>query len=254
MTTPKAVLFDLDDTLFDHRQCARLALGELHRAHAAFRQHAFADFERMHAALLEELHHRVMTGELPLDQAREERFRRLFQASGILPGDEVVSAAAAAYRDGYRRVRQPVAGAAHLLARVKERARVGIVSNNLLEEQQEKLRHCELDAHVDVLVVSEEAGASKPDPEIFRIALARLGCAASDTVMVGDSWAADVIGARDAGIRAIWFNPLRKPAPDPAAGIKELSSLEPPGRALSLIFQAREEQDSPQARGRARPR
>lgn len=237
-TRPRAVLFDLDDTLFDHRQCSRLALADLHRAHAAFQQHGFDEFERMHAAFLEELHRRVMTGELPIDRAREERFRRLFQACGIEPDAEVVAAAAAAYRDGYKRVRQPVAGAARLLAMVRNRARVGIVSNNLLDEQQEKLRHCELDTYVDALIVSEAAGASKPDPQIFRIALNLLECEPHEAVMIGDSWAADVIGARDAGIRAIWFNPLGRPAPDPDARIEELRSLEPPDEVLSLIFGA----------------
>jgi putative hydrolase of the HAD superfamily len=54
--------------------------------------------------------------------------------------------------------------------------------------------------------------------------------------MVGDSWAADVIGARAAGIRAIWFNPDRAPSPEPEAGVVELSALEPVGAALATIF------------------
>jgi len=232
----RAVLFDLDDTLFDHRLCARTALRELYDAHPVLHARAFADFERMHAMFLEELHRRVMTGELRLDIAREERFRRLFLASGAEADAAVVARAAATYRDGYKRVRQPVAGAAALLGLVKARARVGIVSNNLRDEQEEKLRHCGLDRYVDALVVSEEAGVSKPDPEIFDIALARLECRADQVVMVGDSWAADIVGARAAGIRAIWFNPTGKPAPDPDAGIQELRSLEPPEAAVGKIF------------------
>ena len=47
---------------------------------------------------------------------------------------------------------------------------------------------------------------AKPDPRIFAIALERLGCAAADAVMIGDSWPADIEGARAAGVRAIWFN------------------------------------------------
>ena len=62
------------------------------------------------------------------------------------------------------------------------------MSNNLLEEQCGKLRHCELDAYVDVLVVSEEA-AVEADPRIFQIALERLE-SGQEVVMVGDSWAA----------------------------------------------------------------
>lgn len=232
----RAVLFDLDDTLFDHRLCARMALAELHQAYEAFRAHPFDDFERLHATLLEQLHHRVLTGDLKLEAAREERFRRLFQAVGLRAADDLVAGAAAAYRDGYRKVRQPVAGAARLLELVRARARVAIVSNNLLEEQQDKLRACALEAHVDVLVVSEEAGVSKPDPAIFEIALARLGCAPADAVMIGDSWAADIIGALAVGLRAIWFNPHGKTPPDPAAAVPELRALEPPEAALSLIF------------------
>ncbi len=240
----RAVLFDLDDTLFDHRLCARTALSSLHAAYAAFQTHPFGDFERMHARLLEELHRRVITGELPLGDAREERFRRLFRSVGVQPDEEVVVKAAAAYRDGYRRVRQPIVGAARLLGLVRKRARVGIVSNNLLEEQQDKLRHCGLEAWIDVLVVSEDAGVAKPDPEIFEIALERLGCTAERAVMVGDSWAADVIGALSAGIRPIWFNPLGKPAPDPAAGVVELLTLDPPEAALAAIFAGKDDDRS----------
>ena len=57
--------------------------------------------------------------------------------------------------------------------------------------------------------------------------------------MVGDSWAADVIGACDAGIRAIWFNPLGKPAPDPSARVEQIRRLDPPDEALAVIFQER---------------
>ena len=234
----RAVLFDLDDTLFDHRLCAQLALTDLHRAHDAFQSCPFDDFERIHAGFLEELHRQVMSGEMPLDLARQERFRRMFEAVGVTPDEETVIHAAATYRDGYRRVRQPIAGAARLLGRVKERALVGIVSNNLLEEQQYKLRTCQLDPYVDALVVSEEAGVSKPDPYIFELALGRLACDPGEAVMVGDSWPADIVGARAAGIRAIWFNPDARPAPEPDAGIEELRALDPPDAALALIFGA----------------
>jgi HAD superfamily hydrolase (TIGR01549 family) len=236
LNTLKAVLFDLDDTLFDHRLCAHTALSELHASHDEFRGSPFAEFERLHASFLEDLHRRVMTGEMPLEEARRERFRRLFAALGATPGEHVIARAAETYRDGYRRIRQPMGGAAALLAAVKRRARVGIVSNNLLEEQQDKLRHCALDGFVDELVVSEEAGVSKPDPRIFEIALERLGCSAGEVVMVGDSWSADVAGAKAAGIRAIWFNPLghERPSPDPA--VEELRSLEPVDEAMRVIF------------------
>ena len=232
----QAVLFDLDDTLFDHRICAHTALSELHAAYEDFRGSPFDEFEKLHASFLEDLHRRVMTGELPLDDARQERFRRLFAALGATPRAEVIVEAAATYRDGYRRIRKAIPGAAALLAAVRARARVAIVSNNLLEEQQDKLRHCALDSYIDVLVVSEEAGVSKPEPRIFEIALERLGCGRDDVVMVGDSWPADIVGATAAGIRPIWFNPLRRPKPDPQLVVDEIYALEPVADVMQVIF------------------
>ncbi len=116
------------------------------------------------------------------------------------------------------------------MAAIKRRASLGIVSNNLLDEQQEKLRVCGLDELVDALVVSEEAGVSKPDPAIFRVALDRLRVRADETVMIGDSWAADVEGARAAGIRAIWFNPAGAAAPDPYADVHQADGVGAGGR------------------------
>ena len=80
--------------------------------------------------------------------------------------------------------RRAVAGAASLVAAVRSRAKVGIVSNNMLQEQRDKLEFCGLSAHVDALIVSEEAGVSKPDPAIFRMALDALGVTADQ---IGDA-------------------------------------------------------------------
>jgi putative hydrolase of the HAD superfamily len=234
----RAVLFDLDDTLFDHRVCARTALSELHAAHPEFQVFPLDDFEHLHATQLEELHPLVTRGEMPLEEARRERLRRLFRAVGAIPDEDRIAAAAEAYRVSYVRIRQPISGAEALLAGVKARALVGIVTNNLLEEQQDKLRQCRLDRYVDELVVSEKAGVSKPDPRIFEIALERLGCRRDEAVMVGDSWVADVAGAIAAGIRPIWFNPLRKPRPEPALDVDEIHALEPIADALRVIFKA----------------
>jgi hypothetical protein len=81
----RAVLFDLDDTLFDHRLCAHTALSELHAAHPEFQACPLDDFEELHATQLEELHPLVTRGEMPLDEARRERLRRLFRAVGATP-------------------------------------------------------------------------------------------------------------------------------------------------------------------------
>lgn len=235
----RAVLLDLDDTLFDHRGCSRDALAAVRACHEVFQALPQAELERTHARVLEDLHTEVMLGRLPLEEARRERFRRLLGEHGVEAGaaaDAAAGAAATAYRDRYREVRRAVRGAAALLERLRARAAVGILSNNLYDEQRDKLRVCGLASLIDALVVSEREGISKPDPAIFLTAVARLRATPETTVMVGDSWTADVAGAQAAGLSAIWFNPLRLPVPAAGAGVRQIHALEPADRIAEEIL------------------
>lgn len=232
----RAVLLDLDDTVFDHRHSSRMALRAVHQHHSCFSGVTFEALEQAHSEVLERFHQDVLFGRIGLDDARIERFRHLFGIAGLEADTALAGAAARLYREQYQAARRAVGGAAALLAALREHALVGIVSNNLLEEQQEKLRHCGLAAYVDALVVSEQIGVMKPDPVIFRAALERLNARPAEAVMIGDSWAADVIGARRAGIRPIWFNPEGVARPEPAPEVAELRALEPVEEVLATIL------------------
>lgn len=232
----RAVLLDLDDTLFDHRACSRLALEAARACHPSLAAMPALELERIHAEVLEDLHEEVMLGRTPLEQARRERFRRLLAAAGTPVDEAAAAAAAAAYRDRYRDVRRPVPGAVALLAALGAEARVGILSNNLYEEQMDKLRVCGLDRFVEALIVSERVGVAKPAPAIFREAVAQLGSTPEETVMVGDSWRADIAGGRAAGLQVVWYNPLRRPAPPDELPAPELHALEPVEAAVRLIL------------------
>lgn len=72
------------------------------------------------------------------------------------------------------------------------------------------------------IVVSSRAGAAKPNPEIFRVALAQFGVDPAATLHVGDSWEDDVCGAAAAGMRALW---LRRGRPPGSPGIATLHEV-----------------------------
>jgi len=232
--TTTAVLFDLDDTLFDHWSCTREALSALRERYAACGVMPLEAFEAKHGQLLEELHLEVLAGRLTVDHARIQRFRRLFEYAGETGADDTARAAASAYREAYVAHWRPVAGALALLAAVRERAAIGVVTNNIASEQHQKLDACGFRPYLDAVVISEEAGVAKPDPRIFKIAIERLGRPPAETVMIGDAWATDVAGARSAGLRAIWFNRFGAESPDPS--VSEIGSLAPAASVLAAIF------------------
>lgn len=69
----------------------------------------------------------------------------------------------------------------------------------------ERLAAWGLMAHIDLVVASAEAGVAKPDPAIFRIALARAGCEAAEAVMIGDRLDNDIAPAKAVGMRTVWL-------------------------------------------------
>lgn len=232
----KAVFFDLDDTLFDHLHSTRAGLQAVCEAYPILRQRSidmlFADYTR----LLDEVHLRVLQGELSIDEARRERFRRFFLLHA--PDTEnllsVVEHAALLHREQYQANRQVVAGAIALLEHLHTQVKIVVVTNNIVVEQIDKLRYLKLNHLVDELVTSEETGFIKPDPRIFQVALERCACRAEEVVVVGDSWKSDILGAQQAGIRAIWLNRTGLPCPDPQLAL-ELQALEPLAEAVKLI-------------------
>jgi putative hydrolase of the HAD superfamily len=236
---PTAVLFDLDDTLFDHQHGTREALTALRRRHACLQQWAATDLAARHSILLERLHVEVLAARLTVDDARQRRFSVLFADAGESLTSEGAAAISAEYRDAYVAAWRLVPGALDLLTVLRDRVRLGIVTNNIVSEQTTKIDSLGIAALVDAVVISEAVGVHKPNPRIFEIALDRLGCAAADAVMVGDSWPTDIEGALAAGLSAVWFNPGDRPPPD-GVRVPVLESLTPAARAAAVILRNRQ--------------
>jgi len=231
----RGILFDLDDTLFDHDRATESALTLLHKSEPAFHGWAQDELIRRHSVELEAMHLEVLAGRLSIDIARAERFRRLYEvAAGGPPPSGRAAELARGYRAAYEEAWQPVPGAPALLKALRAAGfAIAIVTNNIVLEQQLKLRHCALDSLIDLLITSEEIGAAKPDVRIFEAALARLAMNADETVMIGDAWHTDIAGALAAGIRPVWFN--RRGAASQDSTVAELRSLEPTRDAIATI-------------------
>jgi putative hydrolase of the HAD superfamily len=140
-------------------------------------------------------------------------YRRLAWSQALLELDvddpDLAGAMAAAF-PAARRARasvfpdaEPVLRA--LRARVP-RLRLGLLTNGAPDLQREKLALSGLGPWFDAVVVSGEEGVGKPDAAIFRRALDRLGVPPEAAAMVGDRLDRDVLGARRAGIFAVWLN------------------------------------------------
>jgi putative hydrolase of the HAD superfamily len=81
-----------------------------------------------------------------------------------------------------------------------------IITNGFVEVQHIKLRESKLEEYFDVVLCSESTGESKPHPVVFETALKMANARAEKSVMIGDDYAVDYLGALGAGMKAILFN------------------------------------------------
>ncbi len=88
----------------------------------------------------------------------------------------------------------------------KSNYQMGVISNGLTIKQWEKLIRLGLHHFFDDVVTSQEAKSEKPDRKIFQLALDRMGCPAEESVMVGNKFSEDILGATKAGMSAILVN------------------------------------------------
>lgn len=115
------------------------------------------------------------------------------------------------------------------LAELSRSYALGLVTNGASCLQREKLRASGLSDYFDVVVVSAEVGARKPDRSVFGAAVLKLGVA-NDAVMIGDNVENDVNGALAAGLQAVWLNRAGRPRPDGMPDVpvvRTLSELPP---------------------------
>ncbi len=83
---------------------------------------------------------------------------------------------------------------------------LGVISNGITIKQWEKLIRLGLHHFFDEVITSEEVGAEKPHPKIFRQALGKMGCSAEDSIMIGNKFSEDILGAINIGMDAILVN------------------------------------------------
>ena len=120
-------------------------------------------------------------------------------------------------------------GAEDALRSISQVYTLGVITNGLEYRQRAKFESLPIHELFDVFLTSEAAGAEKPSPEIFQLALGRAGVLPSEAAFVGDRLDVDVLGAQQAGMTAIWVDHEgRVPAgsgPEPDATFTDFGEL-----------------------------
>lgn len=219
--TYKKLLLDVDGTLLDFDASAAKSLEILFEQRGyPYTDHVFERYDVINAGLWE----RYEKGEIPRARVLVERFTLLFEDLGI-PGEDPE-----AFEHSFRAEleRNPVwmRGAVELLDQLFPKYDMYIVTNGVASTQKKRLAATGLDRYVRDVFISEAIGAQKPQKAYFDYCLSHIGeWKPGEVLLIGDSLSADILGANNAGIPSVWFNPTGKPNPGPAKPDREIRDL-----------------------------
>ncbi len=116
-------------------------------------------------------------------------------------------------------------GAIQVLKYLKTKYTLHIITNGFREVQHSKLKKSNLFSYFNVILDSETAAAKKPNPIIFEKALQLANATKKNSIMIGDSYEADILGALNFGMRAICFNYHNENLPPKIKEINHLKEL-----------------------------
>jgi HAD superfamily hydrolase (TIGR01509 family) len=196
---PKAILFDLDDTLWP---IAPVILQAEQTLHAWLQQHAPRVSDRFSIDNLRQARLALLATQpefhLDLGALRRAGLIAAFEDAGE-DIEKVEQAMVHFY--AARNAVIPYDDVVPGLLRLKGRALIGSVTNGNADLQAIGLAH-----HFQVSVAAHQLGFAKPDPAIFHHACRALGVAPGEALYVGDDILLDVQAAQKAGLRAVWLN------------------------------------------------
>jgi putative hydrolase of the HAD superfamily len=204
----KHIFFDLDRTLWDFERNSKQALNML------FEQHKLGDhmksFESFHHAyknINAKLWVKYGKGQISKEELRTRRFNetlKQFQINNEKLAEEIGM--------GYIQIspyQTNVFPNTHdTLEYLKNNDYVlHIITNGFKEVQFIKLEKSGLLKYFDIIVCSEDVGVNKPAPNVFHYSLEKANAKANESVMIGDDFKVDVLGAENVGMTGVLFDP-----------------------------------------------
>lgn len=211
----KHIFFDLDHTIWDFDRNAHETLMELYAYHK-LEDLGLTSAEKFIATYTVNNHQlwaQYHLGKIDKQTLRQERFRKTFLELGLAP--EVIPAR---FEEDFVNIgptkKNLFEGAEKVLSYLQKKYHLHIISNGFKEATLTKMSGSNLNPYFKNVIISEDVGVNKPDKAIFEYALNLAEAQKPESIMIGDSLEADIYGAQNFGMKAIFFNPLKAEKPN----------------------------------------
>ena len=200
----KHIFFDLDHTLWDFDKNSEFAFDTI------FKQQGFdielSDFLNIYIPRNQHYWKLYQDNQITHDDLRYYRLKDVFDALQIEISESMIHLLSDEYIKYLPEYNHLFDGALEMLDYLKPKYQLHIVTNGFASVQTKKMKNSNIDHYFETITNSEMAGVKKPHKKIFDFALSLSNASKEESLMIGDSYEADILGAQNAGIEAIFFN------------------------------------------------
>lgn len=200
----KHIFFDLDHTLWDFETNSDIAFETI------FKQHKvnidLQKFLSYYRGINERYWKLYREEKITKEELRLGRLKDTFVKLNHKVDIQLIEDLSVGYIDVLPNNNQLFEGAHEILEHLYVNYKLHIITNGFNEVQSRKIGNSGLAKYFDKIITSEDAGVKKPNKVIFEYALNLAKAVSSESIMIGDNWEADIMGAKDAGFDVIYCN------------------------------------------------
>jgi len=223
----KHIFFDLDHTLWDFATNSKLALKQIFDENLLPERgiSAFEKFYDKYVPINDRYWARYHNGIVTKEQLRSGRFYDALKEFGV-KDTGLAEIMAESYLAISPQMTTLFPDAVEVLQYLQGKYKLHLITNGFAEVQWIKIERSGLKPFFEHIIISEEVGTQKPDKAIFEIAMNRASTHAEECIMIGDNYNTDIVGAQNAGMDQVFFNPTRNRKKQPVTyEIKTLIEL-----------------------------
>ena len=214
------IFFDLDHTLWDFDRNSEMAFDRIFKS--KYPEIKCQDFIEKYIPLNQACWKLYQHDKITHQELRYNRLKFSFDALNIIISDEDIDQIANDYIEFLTDNNHLFEGTIEILDYLKSKYKLHIITNGFANVQEKKINNAALGSYFSTITNSELAGVKKPNSIIFDYAINSAKASKENCIMIGDCLDADVNGALNAGLDAIFFNDKKIESPQ---NIKQINHL-----------------------------
>ena len=206
----KNLFIDLDDTIYDFSGASRESFRETYDLlHYERYFDSFEHYLSLYEPYNLELWRIYGEGKITKEELNRRRYSHPLECVGV--NDQQLADTFCSEALGRIPTKGPLMpGAMEILEYLRPKYNMYILSNGFKELQSRKMRTAGIDGYFDALILSEDIGVNKPNRELYEYALAKTGSKLSESLMIGDMFDTDIVGAANIAMDQMYYNPKEK--------------------------------------------